>query len=108
MCELDAALRALSDARRRTALALLADHHRVALPDLAEHVAEAERGVDATDVPAGDVRDVYFSLYHTHVPSLVDGGFARYDQEHDLVVRRDSAAATLARATAAIDALHAD
>lgn len=83
---LDATFDVLSNRRRREALRCLAAHDEpMALADLADEVAVAERGGPITDIPAEAVKRVYVSLYHTHVPNLENAGFVRYDQERDLV-----------------------
>ena len=76
----------LADYRRRLALACLLDHEpAVSLPDLAEEVAVREFGRPVTDLSGETVLEVYFSLYHAHVPMLVEADVVTYDQERDLV-----------------------
>ena len=75
----------LASTRRRELLALVEEHREISLPDVADEVAvsEAETGIVAIDPET--VLDVYLSLYHDHVPRLVEAGLVRYDQELDLV-----------------------
>ncbi|SFR94146.1 hypothetical protein SAMN05216559_1457 [Halomicrobium zhouii] len=83
---LDATFDVLSNRRRREAFRCLAAHDEpMALADLADEVAVAERGAPITDISAEVVKHVYVTLYHSHVPSLENAGFVRYDQERDLV-----------------------
>jgi len=83
---LDAMFGALSNSRRREALRCLGEYDEpLALADLADEVAVAERGGPITDIRAEVVKRVYVSLYHTHVPKLEDAGLVRYDQERDIV-----------------------
>lgn len=57
----------------------------MSLPDLADEcvVMEHERPLD--DIPAEAVKRMYMSLYHCHVPKLVEIGAIEYDQARDLV-----------------------
>ena len=105
MCGVDEAFGALADERRRLVLFCLRRHRSVSLADLAELVVEAESGRDLADVPDEQVRDVYMSLYHTHVPRLVEAGLARYDQESDLAASREDGVETLERLADELDAL---
>ncbi|WP_255151198.1 DUF7344 domain-containing protein [Halorarius halobius] len=95
MSEVDAGFRALAHGRRRTVVRFVVDHRTVSLPDLAEHVAERELDADRTAVPDELVRDVYFSLYHTHVPVLEEVGLIDYSQQRDLVRAAGGATAVL-------------
>ncbi|MFB6074962.1 MAG: hypothetical protein ABEJ89_08120 [Haloarculaceae archaeon] len=98
MCELDAAFEALADGRRRTAIACLQEHRELTLADLAELIAECERGrcVQAIDDEA--VRDIYLSLYHDHVPKLEAADVAQYAQERDCVATTDRTETVLSAA----------
>lgn len=71
--------------RRRLALARLAEHVRLSLPDLADELAVTEHGTDVADLPAETVTRTYFDLYHRHVPRLADAELVRYEQDRDLV-----------------------
>jgi DNA-binding transcriptional ArsR family regulator len=78
--------RLLADARRRRALRCLSEHAmRLTLADLADEVAVRERETSIDQIPAEEVKQVYMSLYHNHVPKLVDAGIAEYDQDADTV-----------------------
>ena len=57
----------------------------VSLPDVAEAIAERETGETLADIPGEEVKEIYLSLYHHHVPALTDSGLLEYDQETDLV-----------------------
>ena len=88
MSEVDVVLKALANKRRRLAIYCLSEHRWLTLADLAEQVVEFE-GVSVQEVSAKYTTEVYFSLYHTHVPKLVDAGLARYSQDQDLVSSTD-------------------
>lgn len=103
MGELEPVYRALADRRRRLALDCLTDHHVLALADLAEEVSERETGTPVAELPAEDVAETYFSLYHTHVPKLENADLVMYDQEEDLVARTDEAVRALTRAREELD-----
>jgi hypothetical protein len=103
--ELEAVFRVLAARRRRVALRFLQEHRTVALPDLAELVLERETGDPIAELSPERVTDVYFSLYHTHVPVLEDAGLAWYEQQEDLVGLEEGANDVLARAREAVDSL---
>lgn len=105
MGQVDTTFRALAEERRRLALAGLQEHDTLALADLAEYVAEAETGRDATALSGETVRDVYFSLYHNHVPTLEEADLARYEQEQDLITRTERTKPALNAAFEELDAL---
>lgn len=72
--------------RRALLLECLLEHDEpVSLPDLADEVAIREHDRDLTGIEAEVVRDIYLSLYHTHVPKLAEVGLVEYDQSADLV-----------------------
>lgn len=96
--ELDAVFDVLANSRRRIALQCLSEHSEITLPDLAEEVAVREFQNRIQDIPAEKVRDVYFSLYHTHIPKLSAVGFVEYHQDQDAVVYECRCAAALERA----------
>ena len=81
----DDVLKVLADSRRRHALCCLQRHGELSLPDLAEEVTVREDDAPLPEVSAERVSEVYFSLYHTHVPKLEEVGFVRYNQQRDLV-----------------------
>ncbi|WP_226481145.1 DUF7344 domain-containing protein [Natrinema amylolyticum] len=83
---LDDAFALLADQRRRLLLAVMRTYgEELTLPDAAEEVAVRETGHNVTNISAERVREVYLSLYHDHLPRLVDAGLLEYDQERDLV-----------------------
>lgn len=102
---LDAVYRALVDERRRIVLSLLREHHTVPLPDLAEFVAESEFDEDVAAISGEAIRDVYMSLYHTHVPLLESADLVRYEQEDDVVVWTERSGERLSSARDRVDAL---
>jgi hypothetical protein len=95
----------LANRRRRDALGCLFEHVTVTLADLADEVAIREYDVPLPDISEDDVAEIYFSLYHCHVPKLVDAGYAQYDQEDDLVGLTEHAMEREDRIRDLIDAL---
>lgn len=81
----DRLFRLLANGRRRRALRCLSEHGTLTLADLADEVAVREQEASIDQIPAEDVKRVYMSLYHSHVPKLVDADLAEYDQEADTV-----------------------
>lgn len=83
---LDGVFSLLADQRRRLLLAVMRSYgEAVTLPDAAEEVAARETGNTVRNISAEHVTEVYLSLYHDHLPRLVDAGLLEYDQERDLV-----------------------
>ena len=84
--DLDEALALLADRRRRLLVEVVVAHDdTLTLPDAAEEVAERATGRHVVDLPAERIKRVYVSLYHDHLPRLVDAGVLEYDQERDLI-----------------------
>ncbi|WP_323190167.1 hypothetical protein [Halostella sp. PRR32] len=84
--DVDAVFECLSHTRRRYAIRCLREYEEpMALADLADEIAVRENGSPITEIPADDVKRIYLSLYHNHLPKLDSAGIARYDQEGDMV-----------------------
>lgn len=82
----DEAFRLLADRRRRLLLEVVtAYEEELALADAAEQVAEREAGRPVVELSPERVKDVYISLYHDHLPRLLEAGLLEYEQERDLV-----------------------
>jgi hypothetical protein len=101
----ESVFRALQHGRRRRALRCVAAHQSLTLPDLAELVLERETGDQLPALAPERIRDVYFSLYHTHVPVLCEADLCWYDQPDDRVGIAADATDSLTDAKATIDAL---
>lgn len=79
-------LELLAHHRRRYALRVLRDHKNpMTLADLADEVAVRTNERRITDIPADEVKRIYLSLYHSHIPILADAQLVQYDQERDTV-----------------------
>lgn len=84
--QLSAALRLLSNQRRRRTLRVVREHgEAMTLPDVADEVAVREHDRPLPEISAETVSDIYISIYHDHLPRLVDAGLLAYDQDRDLV-----------------------
>lgn len=82
----DEAFGLLADQRRRLLLEVMRTYSEpLTLPDAAEEVAVRETGNQVPNISAERVHEVYISLYHDHLPRLVDADLLEYDQERDLV-----------------------
>lgn len=82
----DSVFQALAAQRRRLLLEVLRHHDQeLTLPDAAEEVAQLEANRSITELSAERIANVYISLYHDHLPRLVEAGLLEYDQERDLV-----------------------
>lgn len=83
---IDDALSVLSHRRRRVTIEVMRTHEdTLTLADLAEEVTSRLTGRPIVDVDAETVAEVYISLYHDHLPRLVEAGLLEYDQDRDLV-----------------------
>lgn len=83
----DEALTVLANRRRRLTLSVVREHDEpIALPDVADEVAVREHGQPVTELSPETVAQTYISIYHDHLPRLVDLGILAYDQERDLVI----------------------
>lgn len=87
----DTILDLLSEERRRYVLSCLIDHGSLALPDLADEIADQEFIPALPQIPEEDVLRVYLSLYHTHIPKLEEANVVVYDQESDRVAFAENA-----------------
>lgn len=82
----------LGDERRRYVLSCLLDHtDPMGLADLAEEIAVHENEGPIDDIPRESLQRIEMSLYHAHIPKLVDAGVVEYDNERDLIRESDPA-----------------
>ncbi|GAB7018201.1 DUF7344 domain-containing protein [Halostagnicola bangensis] len=82
----DEAFELLTDQRRRLFLEVMQNYgESITLPDAAEEVAKREAGQPVSELPAQRVANVYISLYHDHLPRLVEFDLVEYNQDRDLV-----------------------
>lgn len=89
---LDGVFQALADERRRLALQCLHEHEEpMTLDELADQIAAREYGGPVTEIPADEVKRIYLSLYHVHVPKLEETWLVRFDEDERVVSRSDHA-----------------
>jgi hypothetical protein len=55
------------------------------LADLADEVAVWEADTVLPKIPCEEVKSVYLSLYHAHIPKMADVGVVEYSQDEDMV-----------------------
>lgn len=85
--ELERIYEALEHPRRRYPCYTLFEDTEWSLTDLATKVAAWETGVSESEVSADDRGKVYVSLYHVHVPKLVDVGAIEFDETTETIAR---------------------
>ncbi|WP_135829130.1 DUF7344 domain-containing protein [Halorussus halobius] len=76
----------LGNSRRRRALRYLLDEPTMTLTKLSARIAAWENGVPTDDLSSRQRKQVYSSLYQTHVPRLSEHGLVEYDAD-DRTVR---------------------
>lgn len=85
-------LGALAHQRRRYALQCLGEYENpMALADLADEVAVRENEVSLPEISAEQVKRIYLSLYHAHIPKLEEAALVQYRQDRDQVRLVDNA-----------------
>lgn len=83
---IDAVFELLSHRRRRVCLQCLQAHGgALPLADLADEVAVREYESSLDEISAEAVKQIYMSLYHSHIPKLATHGVVSYDQGTDMV-----------------------
>lgn len=88
----DDAFDLLSNRRRRYLVHCLRKHDTpMSLADAADEIAIRENDTRLAEIPAEEVKRVYTSLYHSHVPRLVDANVVEYSQERDAVALSENA-----------------
>lgn len=82
---------ALGHSRRRYLCYTLLEDTEWSLTDLAEKIAAWENDIPEHEVTEAQREDVYVSLYHAHVPKLVDEGVISYDEETKTITAAEHA-----------------
>lgn len=74
--------RLLASSRRRILLSCLQTADLpLHLSDLAREIAVREHDSPPTELPDEARKEIYLSLYHTHVPKLEEYGIVKFNQE---------------------------
>lgn len=84
--ELEFVYQALAHPRRRYVVYSLLSETRWTLTELATKLVSWEGDVPEDQVAPGHCDDAYVSLYHAHVPKLIDLDIVRYAGEDDEVI----------------------
>lgn len=81
--DVDALFDVLSNPRRRFVLAYLDESSNpLPLRDIAYQLATWEYD---EEVPSDDVKSIYVSLFHVHIPKMAEVGLIEYSEERDAV-----------------------
>jgi len=83
--ELDHVYEVLSHSRRRYLCYSLLGETQWSLTDLATRIAMWENDIPEDDVTEGHRNRVYVSLYHAHIPKLVDTGVIDFDDADETI-----------------------
>jgi hypothetical protein len=94
--ELDHVYDALGHPRRRYLCYSLLEDTEWSLMELAKKVAAWEQGIPEEKVTELQHERVYISLYHSHVPKLVDLGVISFDPKRELIRHAENAEQVLA------------
>ena len=87
---------ALRHPRRRYLCYTLYEKTEWPLTDIARKVADGENDVPPATVTDDQLRDVYVSLYHAHIPKLVDLEVITFDRNNETISAADHAEQVLA------------
>ncbi|GAA0235883.1 hypothetical protein ACFFQF_21260 [Haladaptatus pallidirubidus] len=83
--ELQPVFAAIAQPRRRYLVYTLAEATEWSLDDLATKLAAWETDTPATDIATLTRQEMYTSLYHTHVPKLVDLDVIEFDADTETI-----------------------
>lgn len=75
----------LGNSRRRRTLRHLLEEDHITLTELSARIAAWENDTPIADLSSRERKQVYSSLYQTHIPRLSDHGLVEYDAEERLV-----------------------
>lgn len=76
----------LADNRRRYALQYLLENETpIAVADLADEVAARESDISVRAISAEEARRIHSSLWHSHVPKLLDAGIVDCNRDRRTV-----------------------
>ncbi|ODR79509.1 hypothetical protein BG842_12355 [Haladaptatus sp. W1] len=83
--ELNHVFQALAESRRRYLVYTLKSKTQWELTDIATKIASWEMDLPEHEVPGGEVERTYVSLYHAHVPKLVDEGVITFEKSTEVI-----------------------
>ncbi|WP_458206284.1 DUF7344 domain-containing protein [Haladaptatus sp. NG-SE-30] len=82
---LDYVFQSVAKARRRYLLYTLQSGTEWSVTELATKVAAWEMDTSEADVPQEDIDRMYASLYHAHIPKLVNERVIEFDRERETI-----------------------
>ncbi|WP_458186938.1 DUF7344 domain-containing protein [Haladaptatus sp. NG-WS-4] len=82
---MDYVFQSIGNARRRYLLYTLQSKTEWSVTELATKVAAWETDTPEADVPQEDIDRMYVSLYHAHIPKLVDERVIEFDRERETI-----------------------
>lgn len=91
LLELDHVFSVLDHPRRRYLLYALATEREWTLTELATKLAAWEQDSPGEEVDESTRDQVYLSLYHAHVPALVENGVVEFDADTETLTRGTAA-----------------
>ncbi|MFD1687177.1 DUF7344 domain-containing protein [Halobellus litoreus] len=94
--EMETVYEALGNSRRRYLCYTLFEDTEWSLTDLATKIAAWENDIPEQAVTEDQREEVYVSLYHAHVPKLVDEGVITFDEATETITTADHAEQVLA------------
>ncbi|WP_458205249.1 DUF7344 domain-containing protein [Haladaptatus sp. NG-SE-30] len=83
--ELEHVFTSLADSRRRYLLYSLGSENEWSLTEVATKVAAWEMDIPKGEVPQDEIEKTYASLYHVHVPKLVDEKVIEFDEANETI-----------------------
>ncbi len=83
--ELDYVFQSVAKARRRYLLYTLQSETEWSLAELATKVTSWETDTPEADVSQDEIDRMYASLYHAHIPKLVDERVIEFDKERETI-----------------------
>ncbi|WP_136601784.1 DUF7344 domain-containing protein [Salinigranum halophilum] len=85
--ELNHVFSALGHSRRRYLMYALVENPQWTLTELATKLAAWEDDCHEDDVEPHRRDEMYISLYHSHIPKLVDEGVVEYDPDEETIAQ---------------------
>jgi hypothetical protein len=94
--ELEFVFEALANSRRRYLLYSLLSNTNLAVQNLATKLVAWERNIPEERVTDPEREAMYASLYHTHIPKLVDLAIVEFEADEETIVADRNAVQVLA------------
>ncbi|KZN23527.1 hypothetical protein A4G99_11505 [Haladaptatus sp. R4] len=104
---MDHVFQALAESRRRYLVYTLKSQTEWELAEIAVKVTSWETDIPEVDLPEEEIERTYASLYHAHVPKLVEEGVLAFDKPNEVIrpgPNAEQVIAALSGAGASLDA----